>query len=115
MMVVILPGLSDQMILPEAEMLVRSPRVRVKVYRRPKDGYRQPAPVGAESLAVPALVRLCAAPGCSTPALALVKRRGGGTRNRLYCCFECQQRAYRRRKREAALAALGNKGAGRGQ
>lgn len=50
------------------------------------------------------LARTCAAPGCPNAFVALTKPRGGGTRNRLYCCFECQQAAYRRRRKEKLKA-----------
>lgn len=47
----------------------------------------------------------CANAHCSAVFAAETKRRGGGTANRLYCCFECQQAVYRRRRRARLLKA----------
>lgn len=46
------------------------------------------------------LTRRCANPGCIRTFAAIVGPQGGGTAGKLYCCFECQQAAYRRRVRE---------------
>jgi hypothetical protein len=57
----------------------------------------------------PVLARTCAAPGCTNATVTLTKPRGGGTGDRRYCCFECQQRAYRVRakRRKIILRVMG--------
>lgn len=52
------------------------------------------------------LARCCAAPNCRNAFVTLAGKRGGGTNNRLYCCFECQQAAYRVRRKEKLKNAV---------
>lgn len=44
--------------------------------------------------------RTCSAPGCTVTFVPAMGPFGGGGANRIYCCFLCQQRAYRVRFRE---------------
>lgn len=63
---------------------------------------RDPEPV--EQLT---MLRQCGAPGCPWVFETLVKPQGGGTSGKRYCSFDCQQAAYRWRKREAAKVGQG--------